>query len=181
MLQIVVVVVVVVIVVVVIVMVVTVIDPIILNTVRATVDRSPVLLPRAGRGRAAGRLPLKDLADRESVLVHRVCGYVLHLGRLVKVDVAVGVVQVLLARVRHQRGRFPWIPARGWMEDRGGGLEAGDRHGRRWRQRQSGDQWDADRGPVQPVHGRVNDLVAQTVLDASRVIGDLGLSRGITR
>ena len=95
-------------------MVVTVIDPIILNTVRATVDRSPVLLPRAGRGRAAGRLPLKDLADRESVLVHRVCGYVLHLGRLVKVDVAVGVVQVLLARVRHQRGRFPWIPARGW-------------------------------------------------------------------
>lgn len=168
------------IVVVVIIMVVTVIDPIILNTVRATVDRSPVLLPRAGRGRAA-RLPLKDFADRESVLVHRVCGYVLHLGRLMKVDVAVGVVQVLLARMRHQRGRFPWIPARGWMEDRGGGLETGDRHGRRWRQRKPGDQRNADRGPVQPLHGRVNDLVAQAVLDSRRIIGDLGLPRRITR
>lgn len=87
-----------VIVIVMIIVVIRVVDAVVLHTVAAR-HRSPVLISDTGRDRAA-RISLKNLVHRKSMLVHRVCWDVLHLGGLVKMNVAVRVVQVL-PRMRH--------------------------------------------------------------------------------
>lgn len=165
-------------VVIVIVVMITVVNAVVLYTVRARYG-SPVLLPRPRRGRTGG-VSLEDLTDRESMLVHRIRRYVLHLGGLMKVSVAVRVMQVL-SRMRHQRGSFSRVPAGCRVEDRGRCRKTDNCHGRRWRERQSRHQRNADWGPMQPLYGRVDDLVAETVLSTRWIVRDLGFPGRVPR